>query len=99
MYAVLNESEVPDPEQTVEDAAEIVDEAGVQLKSGNVVLNNPLPCVAATNVLSEDLYANISVLTEGKVVLLVQTVDVPFIKSVIQTPVSVATIALLLSPG
>ncbi len=99
MYAVLNERVVPDPEHTVEDAAEIVDEAGVQLKSGKVVLNKPLPCVAATTVLSNGLYANISVLTDGKDVLLVQTVDVPFIKSVIQTPVSVAIIALLLSPG
>lgn len=96
---MLNDSVVPDPEQTIDDAAEIVDDAGVQVKSGKLVLNKPLPCVAATNVLSKGLYANISVLTEGNVELLVQTVDVLFIKSVIQTPVSVATMALLLSPG
>ena len=71
--------------------------AGVQVVI--VVVHKPLPCVAATNVPSELLYFNISVLTTGKLGLAFHTVRLPLIESVVITPVSVAIIACVLDPG
>ena len=66
---------------------------GGQAKSGKVVVHKPLPCVAARRRRSALLYFNISVLTFGNVRLASQIVEAPFIRSVVQTPVSVAIIA------
>src|ERR1700674_1111627 len=56
-----------------------------------VVVNKPLPCVAATNSLSEVLYLSMCVLTFGKPLLFgIHCVDVPLICEVDHTPNSVA---------
>ena len=64
-----------------------------------LAVNIPRPCVAAASSPSEALYCNISVLVFGKVGSGFQTVDVPLSRLVCHTPVSVAMIAFVLSPG
>src|SRR5205085_8324358 len=50
--------------------------------------NRPLPCVAATKVWSDARYLIISVLTTGKLLLAVHTVEAPLIRLVSHIPVS-----------
>lgn len=64
-----------------------------------VAVNTPRPCVAAAKMPSLALYCNISVRTLGNPVSGLQLVDEPLISEVCQIPVSVAIMALVLSPG
>ena len=86
------------PAQIVELDGWLVIDAGIQL-AFTVAVQIPRPCVPAAIVLSLARYLIISVLTVGKVVLAVHTVAAPLIKSVSQTPVSVAINALVSVSG
>jgi hypothetical protein len=87
------------PEQIDALAGCVVTEAGVQLVFGTIAVHKPRPYVAAANVLSPALYFNILVFTVGKVVSGDQMVEVPFNKSVLHTPVSVAMYAFVSPSG
>ncbi len=64
-----------------------------------MVVQIPLPCVAAAISLSEGRYLIISVLTFGNDAFAVHTVEAPFSKSVSQTPVAVAIYAFVSVSG